>query len=68
MVINSIQVGMKQSRVALFALLTAPVELLAESKSLSLTEVSLGIASSRSRWQRLDALIAIPWKESQACS
>ena len=43
MVINSIQYGMKQSIVALLALLMAPVE-------------------------RLDALIAIPMKESSACS
>lgn len=72
MVINSIQYGMKQSIVVLLALLTAPVLLLTESKYLSLTTVSPGIAtalnSSRSRWQRLDALIAIPWKESPACS
>ncbi len=72
MVINSIQYAMKQSIVALLALLTASVQLLTESKSLSLTAVSPGIAtalnSSRSRWQRLDALIAIPWKESPACS
>ena len=72
MVINSIQYGMKQSVVALLALLTAPVKLLVESKFLSLTAVSPGIAtalnSSRSCWQRLDALIAISWKESLACS
>lgn len=73
MVINSIQYGMKQSIVALLALLTAPVQLLAESKFLSLTAVSPGgiataLNSSRSHWQRLDALIAIPWKESPTCS
>lgn len=72
MVINSTLYGMKQSIVALLALLTAPVELLAESKYLSLAAVSPKIAtalnSSPSRWQRLDALIAILWKESPTCS
>ncbi|PCI08782.1 MAG: hypothetical protein COB77_01605 [Gammaproteobacteria bacterium] len=70
MVINSIQYGLKQSIVALLAHLTAPVELLAENKCLSLTAASPRIATalnrSRSRWQRLDALIAIPWKASPA--
>lgn len=72
MVNNSIQYGMKQSIVALLVLLKAPVQLLAESKFLSLTAVSPGITaalnSSPSRWQRLNALIAIPTKESSACS
>jgi len=72
MVINSIQHGMKQSISALLALLTAPVQLLVESKFLSLTAVSPRIATvlnrSWSRWQRLGALISPPWKESPACS
>lgn len=68
MIINSIQYGMKQSIVALLALLTAPVQLLAESKFLSLTAIATALNSSRSRWQRLNALNAIPWKESPACS
>ena len=46
------------------------VELLAESKFLSLTAAGIAttLNSSRSRWQRLDALITIPRKESPACS
>ena len=70
MVINSVPYGMKQSIMALLALLTAPVELLAESKFLSLTAAGIAttLNSSRSRWQRLDALITIPRKESPACS
>ncbi len=69
--INSTQYGMKQSITALLALLTAPVQLLAENRLLFLT-ASLGIAAalnrSRSRWQQQNTLNAIPWKESQACS
>jgi len=72
MVINSIQYGMKQSIATLLALLTAPVERLAKRKFLFLIAVSLGIVTalnrSRIRWRRLDALIAIPWKASPACS
>ena len=72
MVINSIQYGMKQSIAILLALLTAPAERLDKSKFLFLIAVSLGIVTalnrSRIRWRRLDALIAIPWKESPACS
>jgi len=40
MVINNIQDDMKQNIVALWALLTAPVHLMAEKKSLSLTAES----------------------------
>jgi len=40
MLINSIQYSMKQNIVAILALLTAPIELLVESKFLSLTAVS----------------------------
>ena len=71
MVINNIQYSMKPSIVALLAPLSAPVQLLAKIKLPSLT-ASLGIATalnrSRSLWQRRDAVIAIPWKEPQACS
>jgi len=71
-IINSIQYGMKQSIVALLALLTAPVQLRAKSELLFLTAVSPEIATalniSRNRWQGLGALIAIPWKESPSCS
>ncbi len=59
MVINNVQYAKKQSIVALLALLTAPVELLAEGKFLFLTAVSPGMAT---------ALIAIPLQESPACS
>jgi len=72
MVIISIQYSIKQSIVALLALLTAPVELLTENKRLSLTAASPRIATvlnrSWSRWQWLGALISPPWKESPACS
>lgn len=68
MVINSIQYGMKQSIVHLLALLTAPVELLAESKFAVSPGIATALNRSRSRWQRLDALITIPCKESPACS
>lgn len=40
MVNNSIRYGMKQNIAAILALLTAPIELLVESKLLSLTLVS----------------------------
>ncbi len=70
MVINSIQYGMKLSIVVFWALLTAPVKLLVESKILFLTAVSPGVVtdlnSSRSHWQRLDSLITISWNESPA--
>jgi len=73
MVINSIQVGMKQSKVDLLALLTAPVEQLAESTlAVSMVqnkpEIATTLNSSRSRWQRLDALIIILRKESPVCN
>ena len=68
MVINSIQYGMKQSIVDLFALLTAPVELLAESKFAVSPEIATALNSSRSRWQRLDALTTFPSKGFPACS
>ena len=71
MVINSIQYSMKPSIVALLAPLSAPVQLLAKIKVLSLTaslEIVTALSRSRSRWQRRDAVVAIPWKEPQACS
>ena len=71
MVITSIHYEIKPSIVALLAFLSAPVQLRAKIKLLSLT-VSPGIATalnrSRLRWQRRDAVIDIHWKESQACS
>ena len=68
MVINSVQYGMKQSIGGLLAHLKASVELLAENKFAITPGIETALSSSRSRWQRLDALISIPWKESQACS
>ena len=70
MVINSIQYGIKQSIVNLLALLTAPVpvELLAESKFAVSQGIATALNNSLNRWQQLDALITIPWKESQTCN
>ncbi len=72
MVINRIQYGMKQSIVDFLAVLMAPVELLAESRFAVSPKIAIGIAtalnSSRSSWQRLDALTTIPSKESPACN
>ena len=69
MIINSIQYGMKQNKVAL---LTTPVELLVKIKFLSLTALSPGITTALnsllSRWKRLDPLIVISSKESSAWS
>ncbi len=68
MVISSIQYGMRQSIEDLLALLTGPVELLAESKFALSPGIATALNSSPSRWQRLDALISIPCKEFPACS
>lgn len=66
--INSIPYGIKQSIVDLLALLTAPVELLAENRFTVSPEISTALNISRNRWQRLNILIAIPSKETPACS
>lgn len=67
-VINSIQYGIKQSIVDLLALLTAPVELLAENRFTVSPAIAKALNSSRNRWQRLNTLITIPSKETPACS
>lgn len=66
--INSIQYGIKQSIVGLLALLTAPVELLAENRFTVSPAIATALNSARNRWQRLNALITIPSKETPACS
>ena len=71
MFINSIQYGMKPRFVALWALLSAPVQLLVKIKLPSLTASLWAVTAmnrSRSRWQKRDAVITTPWKEPQACS
>lgn len=71
MVINSIQYSMETGIVALFVLLSAPVQLLAKIKLLSLTASLWAVTAlnrSRSRWQKRDAVITTLWKEPQACS
>lgn len=67
-VINSIQYGIKQSIVDLLALLTVPVELLAENRFTVSPAIATALNRSRNRWQRLNALITTPSKETPACS
>lgn len=71
MLINSIQCGMKPRLVALWALLSAPVQLLGKIKLPSLTAfpwAATALSRSRRHWQRRDAVIANSWKEPQVCS
>lgn len=67
MLFNSIQSGMKQIIVALSAVMSAFVELLAEHKSLFLTAASSGIMTALNsvrHGQRLDGFVAVPRKEA----
>jgi hypothetical protein len=71
MLINSIQYGMKPRLVALWALLSAPAQLLGKIKLPFLTAflwAATALSRSRRHGQRRDAVIAISWKEPRACS
>ena len=68
MVINNIQHNIKHSIVAYLAVLTALIELLAKSKFTVSPEIATALNSSQNRWQRLDSLTTITWKESPTCS
>jgi hypothetical protein len=71
MFIHSIQYGMKPRLMALWALLSAPVQLLGNIKLSSLTAfpwAATALSRSRRHWQRRDAVIANAWKAPQACN
>ena len=48
--------------------LEVPLELDQVARALERVGLSERVVADRSRWQRLDALVAIPWREGGPCS